>query len=279
MERLFNSSFKTHREEVSQELARFDEKMARSLTQVRDEAVKIAVGQANSDAQTLVSRETQILADKIADLQAKIKELEDRPEHSASPADTQYEMDKLWALEIALLKTTENSVLITNLVDKNGKPMPEIMRKPILDKALADAKKKADKVTHLTVNKALTQFSKITFISKEGADAVLDQFQKSAPINGMGRPIYARPDAPPEVRRLRAGLITAERVVKKYYKSIGEEQQHKVRIRFKRHRLFVDERDMARRLGDGTIVWQDKEFETIIRQFAKTLGDNDFNMD
>ncbi len=197
----------------------------------------------------------------IQDLQNRVKAVEDNPNTGMAqlPWDhpnTQFELEKLSALEKSLKAKTENTVLISNFRDKDQKPMPEILRKPIIDKVLAAIKKKGN-VEALMQDGKIQQFSKITFDCSKTAGLFTREWIKQKPTNTAGHPIFAREDLPSEVRKLRAGLRKAEIQLKKYFKGINE--QHKVGIQWHKHALSVDGAVVAKRWPNGEIEWTDQQ--------------------
>ena len=48
-------------------------------------------------------------------------------------------------------------------------------------------------------------------------------------------------------------MVKAEMMLKKHYKSIGEE--HKVRILWHKHVIKVDGNQVAKRTGTGGVIW------------------------
>ena len=184
------------------------------------------------------------------------------------PTAMTFELDKLWALEKSLIQANENKVLLTNFYNKEGVPTPEISRQPMLNKVMAKIDKKSQgKVQHVLVDKKLTQFTKVVFENKQGADEFRTLWRKEAVTNGSGQPIFAKQDLPPEVRKLRSNMVKIERKVKAYFQSI--KLQHKVHINWMKHALFVDTNIVARRDHHGNAVWDDTDLEDKLAAYER----------
>ncbi len=226
MRKLFVSEFKEHTNEVSAQL-----KVHRQEVQAQ-----LEVQQTQLDEHS-----------------ARIATIESRPAvPTQSPVATQYELDKLAALEKSLIAANQCNVLLTNFFDSNNQPMAEISRKPFIDKVLAAIKKKPV-IAHQLQDGKLTQFTKVMFESKESAELMRAEWIKQAPKNGAGAPIFARPDIPIEVRKLRMPMVEAERKLKSHFKTV--QQQHKIRIQWHLHTMKVDGEVVARRQVDGSVDW------------------------
>ncbi len=198
----------------------------------------------------------------------RIDALEKRSPEDLDPTAMTFELDKLWALEKSLIQANENKVLLTNFYNKEGVPTPEISRQPMLNKVMAKIDKKSQgKVQHVLVDKKLTQFSKVVFENKQGADEFRTLWRKEAVTNGSGQPIFAKQDLPPEVRKLRSNMVKIERKVKAYVQSI--KLQHKVHINWMKHALFVDTNIVARRDHHGNAVWDDKDLEDKLAAYER----------
>jgi len=238
MKAVFDTSFEAHKVEVT--------------ALIKEQNVKIEQHMQDTEAQI-----TSVNA-KVDELQGRVSTIEQNPGH-ATNSNTQQAKDKLWALEKALLMQCENDVILSNMTDSNGAPMPEITRKPLIDTVLKKISLKAE-VTHIMQDKKLTQFSKISFTAKSSVQKFIGEWIKTNHRNGTGAPIYAKPDIPQEVRKLRQPLTDAERLVKKYFSQKSE--MHKVRTYFSKHVLKVDDKIVAERDGEGQVIWVDTELQS-----------------
>ncbi len=206
----------------------------------------------------------------LAGFDQRLKQVEERPQAvDLIPTAALLQMDQLWALEKTLISSTcEGSVLISNLFDTNKNPMPEISRKPVLDKAIAEIKIKPDSINNLMVDNKITQFTKLQFKTQELANKFMSGWIKEAkPKNGAGAPIFAKADLPTEVRRWRLPMVQAEKALKAFYRD--QKQSKDVRIRWSKNIIVVDGTQVARRTPTGEVAWADPTLATNIQPFLK----------
>jgi len=207
-----------------------------------------------------VSAQFKVQQTQLDEQSTRIAKIESHPPmQNQSPVAAQYELDKLAALEKSLMATTQCNVLLSNFYSSKDQPMAEISRKPIIDKVLAAIKKKAT-VAHQLQDGRMTQYTKLTFESKESADLLRAEWIKQAPKNTATRPepIFARPDIPREVRKLRMPMVEAERKLKSHLKDIKE--SHKIRIQWHLHTMKMDGEVVAQRQVDGSVLWVNEHF-------------------
>jgi hypothetical protein len=128
---------------------------------------------------------------------------------------------------------------------------------------------KPESTEHLSTNNKISQFTKLQFKDQDTADKFMTEWrQKAKPKNGGGHPIFAKPDVPAEVRKLRRPMVEAEKLLKDYYKSV--QQNKAVRTKFQKHAIMVDGVKVAHRNRNCAVIWDDMTLEANIQTFRTT---------
>ena len=154
--------------------------------------------------------------------------------------------------------TVAHFVIISNQFDIKNLPTPHISRKVYLDAAYAKIKIKPINTEHIMHGVKLTQFTRLTFENAEQAQKFITAWVLDVkPKNALSQPLFAKPDVPSEIRKLRFFMINAEKTLKAYLRKVSI--TGRVRVKWQKHELCLDDRVVAKRLCSGDVLWTDEE--------------------